>query len=661
MHEGHDSPSTNSPASPAHPAPPVPPDARDYAPVPFPAVKIGDTFWMPRQRLAREVTLPVTLHQLRETGRLDAFRLDWTPGRPHPPHVFWESDVAKWIESAAYCLQLPGASESVATHLDEVVRSVVSAQQPDGYLNLHFTVVEPEKRWTNLRDRHELYCAGHLLEAALAHHAATGKRTFLDAMIKYVAYIARVFGPGPDQRRGYPGHEEIELALVRLYRETRDPAHLDLARYFVDERGQIPYYFVAEAEARGEAIPTNFWAVVERLQHYQAHCPVREQEELVGHAVRALYLLAGVADVAAHGDTPDPELLATCERLWTDLVHRKMYVTGGVGSSGHNEGFTRAYDLPNDTAYAETCAAIANVFFNHRMLQFGCEGRFADVMERALYNGVSSAISLDGRRFFYVNPLQVRAGAPPHERKAWFSCSCCPNNYTRLLLSLGGYFFSRRRDGQALAVHLYATSSTNVELGDVPVTIRQETRYPWEGHVEVHVDPARPVETTLAFRVPGWCENHAVSVNDAPHDPPVRAGYATLARAWRAGDVVTLDFPMPVRRVYAHPRVAPDVGRVALQRGPLIYCLEEVDNGPYLDRVGIPRNAALETTERPDLLGGVVVIEGEGLRLSAEGWEEHLYAPDVPELESVAIRAIPYYAWANRTPGEMIVWTRECV
>jgi DUF1680 family protein len=350
--------------------------------LPLNNVTIDGGFWGPRLEINRQRTLPIEYKQCKDTGRIDAFRLDWKPGAGPAPHIFWDSDVAKWIEAASYALNShpDAALEGV---VDETIALIASAQQADGYLNTHFTVVEPGKRWTNLRDRHELYCAGHLIEAGVAHFQATGKRALLDVVCRYADHIAAVFGPGPAQKRGYPGHEEIELALVKLYRATGERRYLDLSLYFINERGSQPHYYDLEALERGEE-PGKF-----RFKTYaymQAHLPVREQRQVVGHAVRAMYLYAAMADLAA--ETGDESLLQACEVLWEDLCLRKMYLTGGIGPSTDNEGFTGAYDLPNETAYAETCASIGLVFWAQRMLQSGCESRYADVMEGALYNGV---------------------------------------------------------------------------------------------------------------------------------------------------------------------------------------------------------------------------------------------------------------------------------
>ncbi len=618
-----------------------------YTPLALTAVSVEDEFWAPRLRTNRERTIPLEYQQCRDTGRIDAFRLQWQPGQEPVPHVFWDSDVAKWIEAASYSLATHPDPELDAL-LDEVIALVASAQQADGYLNTHFTVVEPDKRWTNLRDRHELYCAGHLIEAAVAHYQATGKRTLLETLCRYADHIDGVFGPGPGQKRGYPGHEEIELALVKLYRVTGARRYLELARYFVDERGRQPHYYDLEAEARGED-PRSFWA--KTYAYMQAHVPVREQREVVGHAVRAMYLYAAMADLA--GETGDRSLFDACERLWLHLCTQNMYVTGGIGASGRNEGFTANYDLPNETAYAETCAAVGLVFWNHRLLQLEANGRYADVMERALYNGVLSGVSLDGERFFYENPL---ASLGDHHRQPWFDCACCPPNLARLLASLGQYVYAQ---GEAeIVVHLYVQGTGRFEIGGQRVLLRQETRYPWDGLVTIDLQMERPATFGLRLRVPGWCRAAGLSVNGELLEvaPRLERGYLRLERSWRPADRVQLELPMTVEQVYAHPDVRQDVGCVALQRGPLVYCLEEVDHAIPLQRIFLPRAAQLSSHFDASLLGGVTVITGQALAADVAGWSETLYRPQRPDLKPCPLKAVPYYAWDNRQAGQMRVW-----
>jgi uncharacterized protein len=632
---------------------------QQYAPIPFTHATIADSFWAPRQRVNRERTIPHIYRQLKQTGRIDAFRPDWQPGPEITArgtgwggtHVmFWDSDVAKWLQAASYSLAT-NPDPQLDALVDEVIALIAQAQHADGYLNTWFTTVDPQNRWKNLRDWHELYCAGHLIEAAVAHFQATGKRSLLDVLRRYADYIGSVFGPEPGQKRGYCGHPEIELALVKLARATGERRYMELSRYFVDERGRQPFYFDQEAIERGQD-PALFWA---RSHEYnQSHLPVREQPEVVGHAVRAVYLYSAMADLA--GEYSDASLLQACRRLWTHLTTRRMYVMGGIGTSRQNEGFTSDYDLPNESAYAETCAAIGLIFWAHRMLQLDLDRRYADVLELALYNAVISGVSHDGETFYYDNPL---ASDGKHHRVPWFSCPCCPPNLARLLASLGEYVYAQ--SATDAVVHLYIQGAGQFQLSGQQVTLHQETRYPWDGALALRVETERQARFGLRLRLPGWCAEPRLAVNGAPVDLAgcVENGYARIEREWQDGDIVTLDLPMPAQRVYAHPSVAADAGHVALRRGPLVYCLEQADQAVPLDRVALPQAAELADRFEPELLGGVVTLAGAALALDDAGWEGVLYRPTAPATQPCAITAIPYYAWDHRAPGRMRVWVRE--
>lgn len=627
---------------------------RKLTPVPFSQVTLDDPFWAPRQETNRRVSIPHMHRMLVDTGRIAAFDLNFTRPVPSPiVLIFGDSDPAKWLEAACYTL-ITHPDPQLAALVDEVADKIISAQQPDGYLNTHFTVAQPEMRWKNLRDWHEMYCAGHLMEAAVAHYQATGDPKLLNALARYADHIDRMFGPNPGQRRGYCGHPEIELALVRLYHATGERRYLELAKFMVEERGQSnPHYYDVEAIERGED-PRAFWA--KTYEYCQAHLPIRQQDKVVGHAVRAMYLLCGVADLAHEYD--DPTLLETCERLWDNLVHQRMYITGGIGPSRHNEGFTTDYDLPDETAYAETCAAIALILWNHRLLQFAGEGKYADVMEQTLYNGFISGVSLRGDSFFYVNPL---ASNGSHHRTPWFECPCCPPNVGRILASLGNYLYSTGEGG--LWVHFYAQNSAHAAVDGAEVRLRLESRYPWDGAVKLTVAPLQPQRFKLHLRIPGWCDHWSLRVNGEAVDARVERGYAAIDRIWQPGDVVTLDLAMPVQTVFAHPYVRQMQGRTALQRGPIVYCLEEVDNPVTpLDRISIdPAQASNFAVEyRPDLLGGVTVLRGPAQIITEEGWDAHtLYRRNRPSSATGAeIVAVPYATWDNRAAGEMRVWLR---
>ncbi|MBQ3305180.1 MAG: glycoside hydrolase family 127 protein, partial [Clostridia bacterium] len=467
----------------------------------------------------------------------------------HAGFVFQDSDVAKWIEGAAYTLRWH-PDEALEAVVDGAIDEVVAAQQPDGYLDTYYIIGGLEKRFTNLKDHHELYVAGHMIEAAVAYYQATGKRRLLDAMIRFVDCIDSAIGAEEGKLHGYPGHPVIEMALIRLYEVTKDEKHLKLAKYFVDQRGQRPLYF-EEEDARNHN--SFYWKdSYFQYQYYQAGMPIREQTEAQGHAVRAMYLYAGVADVAR--ETGDAELAAVCRRLWANTVQRRMYVTGSVGSSEYGEAFTFDYDLPNDTIYGETCAAIALVFFARRMLSLEAKGEYADVMERALYNGVISGMQLDGKKFFYVNPLEVLPEASLKDqrkrhvkvqRQRWFGCACCPPNIIRLVSSLEDYICSAGR--REMYVHLYVKGAVQAEIGEKAVRFEVDTDYPWNGDIALTYRGEGDAAFALKLRIPGWCGKYALTLNGEPLEADVKDGYATVDRTWQAGDKLELALDMPVK------------------------------------------------------------------------------------------------------------------
>jgi DUF1680 family protein len=628
---------------------------RKLTPLPIKAVTFTGGYWGERLRVNHTVTLPIAYKRCKETGRIDAFRMDWKPGRPNEPHKFWDSDVGKWVEAAAYDLA-GNPDPRRRKQLQEVAELIASAQQKDGYLNVHYTLVEPKLRWANVRDNHEMYCAGHLMEGAVAHWQATGDRTLLDAMAGYADYIATVFGRGKGQKRGYCGHQEIELALVKMYRATGEKKFLELAKYFIDERGRQPHFYDQESAALGEKPSKDRPACWQGLQ---AHKPVREQEEVVGHAVRAMYLYTGMADVAM--ETGDAGLMAACRTLWDNAVNQKLYITGGIGGRNAGEAMGANYDLPNDTAYAETCASIGLVFFAQRMLLAHADGKYADVMETALYNGIMSGVSLGGDRFFYSNPLAVNGRFKPEGRRhmdvrqEWFECSCCPTNIIRLLASLGEYAYAAA--GRTLMVNLYAAGSARAELAGQRVTLAQKTDYPWDGRVTLTLGLAQPAAVKLMLRIPGWCRRHTLAVNGKAFKAPVKKGYAEIDRTWADGDRVELALDMPVERMAAHPAIPEDAGKVALQRGPIVYCLEQCDHAADVTTLVLPDMAPLKARWDARLLGGCSVIEGEAEVFPPSGWKGALYRPaSQVKAKKVRLKAVPYSLWCNREPGAMTVW-----
>ncbi len=638
-----------------------------YKAIPFTAVNLEDTFWMPRMETNRLRTIPIEYSQCKDTGRLDAFKLKWKPGMPNEPHIFWDSDVAKWIEAAAYTLATTPDQE-LEKLLDDVIEDIASAQQEDGYLNTHFIPVEPDKRWSNLRDQHELYCAGHMMEAATAYYQATGKRLLLDVMERYTDHIISVFGIEEGKKRGYCGHEEIEIALIKMYHTTSDKKYLKQAQYFIDERGKKPYYFDVEAIARNEEIANYHFKT---YAYCQADKPVREHDKIAGHAVRAMYLYSAMADLAR--ETNDIELRQACDRIWNDMTTGKIYITGGIGPSAANEGFTTPYDLPNETAYAETCAAIGLIFWAHRMLQLECDGKYADVMESALYNGALSGVSLSGEKFFYANPLAGNQGINPdnrhfladsndniYQRSKWFSCACCPPNIARLISSIGNYIYSV--SGNTLAIHLYSAGTAKMQIKNTDVTVRQQANYPWNGEIAIKLDIAKPTEFIVKMRIPGWSNGAVASINGQVIKVAENSerGYLTITREWQTGDCITLILPMPIERVYSHPDVRQNSGCVALQRGPIVYCIEQEDHKSPIHRIILQEHAELQHEYSAELLGGVVIIKGNAITQDMNAWKDVLYRINRPEEENkVELTAIPYYAWCNRTPGAMRVWIPE--
>ncbi len=636
----------------------------DYpaAPVPFTDVHLTDAFWGPRLDMNRTVTIPHVFKQSEETGRVQNFDLaasaleGATDGKYCSRFPFDDSDVYKTIEAAAYALATHPDPE-LDKYVDGLIAKIAAAQEPDGYLYAARTIGGPppqpwlgKERWSHLYMSHELYNVGHLYEAAAAHVQATGKKNLLAIAVKSADLVAREFGPG--KRTNPPGHEEIEIGLVKLYRVTGTRKYLDLAGFFIDARGQtegrIP--FVENAREGKERLLYGEYA--------QDHKPFIEQTEAVGHAVRAGYLYAGAADVAAL--TGNAAYIAALEKIWADMVGTKLYVTGGIGAAGGWEGYGPPYRLPNASAYAETCANIATFLWNSRMQRLGLDGKYADVMERILYNGVLSGISLSGDKFFYPNPL---ASFGQHERVPWFSCACCPPNVARVLTSVPGYFYAATKD--KVYVNLFAQGTGKMRVAGTDLELVQTTEYPWKGDIKIEVRPAKDADFTLAVRVPGWAQNRPVPSDlytylDPPAGEPalkvngeavplgLDKDYALIARTWKAGDVVELSLPMPVRRVAAHDAVEADRGRVAIERGPLVYCAEWTDNGGRVANLVLADGATLAPEARPDLLGGVVVLTGEAGAVSEKAGKI--------VVEKKPLTLIPYYAWANRGKGEMAVW-----
>ncbi len=596
-------------------------------PVPPGAVRLRDGFWSPRLEANVRAGLPQLYRLLEEHGVVDNFRRVYgAKDVPRRGFLFTDSDLYKWMEAAAFVLQSEEAPE-IRHLLDQAIEAILPAQRPDGYLNTYYVDERYEQRYTRFDTDHELYCAGHLFQAAIAHHRATGESELLDCALRFADHLCQVI---PSIEGAFSGHPEIEMALVELYRETGRERYLDLARHLLDA--------------------SRF----------------TELQKIEGHAVRALYFCCGGADYYA--ETGDRAFLASLERQWENFTRAKVYITGGAGGRHLGESLGRDYELPNARAYAETCAAIGNIFWNWRMLVLDGETRFADLMERALYNGFLSGVSLDGTRYFYVNPLRYDGegeGDPwypwarrgPYERQPWYDCTCCPPNVGRMLASLPGYFYSTSREG--LWVHLYDRGELRWQLSDgTGLRVVQDTQYPWEGDVRLSIFPARPTEFTLYLRVPGWADGATISVNGEGDVRGTPGSYAALRRRWQSGDRVHLSLEMPPKVMASHPRLVENRCSAALQRGPIVYCWEAHDNPgvSVLDAL-LDARGEIIVEHRPELLGGVTRLIAQGALPEEE--DQKLYRPWAPRrtsLRPATLTAIPYYAWNHRGACAMTVW-----
>lgn len=617
-------------------------------PVPFTSVKLTDDFWAPRIKKNAEVTIPIAFGYCESTGRIKNFEIagGLDTGKFQTLYPFDDSDVFKIIEGASYSLQT-FPDPKLEAYLDTLIWKIGLAQEDDGYLYTNRTIAEMHggeglHEWASPRRweldsvlSHELYNIGHLYEAAVAHYQATGKRTLLDIAMKSADLVAKDFGY--DRLKVYPGHQVIEMGLAKLYRITGDEKYLDLAKFFLDIRGP------------------------EGQEYNQAHILPVDQTEAVGHAVRATYMYSGMADIAALKN--DNRYLNAITRIWEDLVHRKMYVTGGIGASGGNEGFAGPYILPNMTAYCETCASIGNIFFNHRLFLFHGDAKYYDIIEKTLYNSMLSGVSLSADRFFYPNPLESKG---QHKRQAWFGCACCPSNIARFMPAIPGYIYAVA--DKDIYINLYASNRAKINAGKQNIVIVQDTQYPWEGRVEISVEPEKETNFTLRLRIPGWARNEAIpgglyrftntsgekfslTVNGIVVKYSIDKGYAVIKRKWKKGDRVVVDFPMPVRVICADERVKDDAGRVAFQRGPFVYCAEWPDNNTgNVRNLIIDTTAVLSTLFRNDLLGGVQIITVQGRQATK------LPEGEVRFMEPEPVTLIPYAYWNNRGPGQMIVW-----
>lgn len=621
-------------------------------PVPFTSVKVTDAFWGQRLKASREVTIPLAFRKCEETGRYDNFVKAANPSESYKVEGFSfdDTDVYKTIEGASYSMHTyPDAK--LDRYIDSILVIVAAAQEPDGYLFTARTM-NPEhphewagsKRWEKEEElSHEFYNLGHMVEAAIAHYQATGKRTFLDIAIKYADCVEREIGNAPGKAIKVPGHQIAEMALAKLYLVTGQQKYLDLAKFFLDKRGYTS----------------------RKDEYSQAHKPVVEQDEAVGHAVRAVYMYSGMADVAAL--TGDSAYIRAIDKIWDNVVSKKLYITGGIGAQHHGEAFGKNYELPNATAYNETCAAIANVYWNHRLFLLHGDARYYDVLERTLYNGLISGVALDGGTFFYPNPLEsdgkYKFSQGACHRQDWFGCACCPSNLSRFIPSLPGYIYAVKDN--SIYVNLFMGNTSELEVNGKKVSLKQVTGYPWNGDVNLEVHPEGRQALALRFRIPGWAQNrvlpgdlytfadgkqagYTVKVNGKPVKSDLQNGYFTVNRTWEKGDKVQIHFDMQPRMVKAHEKVEADRGRVAFERGPVVYCAEWPDNDFAISSVVVPEKAAVEVVDRPELLNGMKQLKTRAQSLYMENGSL--------KEKDVTLTLIPYYAWSHRGDGQMAVW-----
>ncbi|MDB5234973.1 MAG: six-hairpin glycosidase [Hymenobacter sp.] len=629
--------------------------------VPFTKVKLTDNFWQPRLKTNTAVTIPASFQRCEATNRVKNFEMAAAKsGKFATTFPFDDTDIYKTLEGAAYSLSLY-PDKALSAYLDVLIDKVGKAQEPDGYLYTARTIdpahphpwAGPE-RWVNEREMsHELYNSGHLYEAAVAHYQATGKKTLLNIALKNADLVCSVFGPG--KRSVAPGHEIVEMGLVKLYRVTGKPEYLQTAKFFVNARGQYKGY---DPKSPDPFRNGSYW---------QDDKPVVDQKEAEGHAVRAEYLYSAMADVAAL--TGDKQLLAAVDTIWQNMVTKKFYVTGGTGAVPGGERFGKNYELPNATAYNETCASVADIYWNQRMFQLHGDAKYADIMEKVLYNGLLSGVGLDGKSFFYSNAMQIKNsasfGQTEPARAGWFECSCCPTNLARLFPSLPGYVYGQ--NGRDIYVNLFVSGSAELAVQNKAVRLTQQNNYPWNGDLKFTVNQASTSDFNLLVRIPGWARGEAmpsslytfatpstekvvVKVNGKSVDYQLTNGYAVLARKWKKNDVVDVSLPMEVRTVVAHPNVHDDAGKVALQRGPIIYCAEWTDNNGKATNIIVPAGTTFTATTKPDVLNGITELTATVPVVKVDG------ATNTISTVRQTLTAIPYYAWANRGKGEMTVW-----
>lgn len=633
-------------------------------------IKITDEFWSKHVNLVKDAIIPYQWDAMNDripdaepSHCLENFAI--AAGRKEGEFygaVFQDTDIAKWLEAVGFTLAANEDSELEKT-ADEVIDLIAEAQQEDGYLDTYFIVKEPERRWKNLCEGHELYTAGHMMEAAVAYYQGTGKKKFLEVVLKLADLLCDTFGTEEGKIHGYPGHQEVEIGLIKLYQVTGEQKYLNLAKYFIDARGIGENYFLQEMRAPDYR---NIFPEFAGYQpaYSQSDRPVREQKAAEGHAVRAVYMYSAMADLAY--EYKDEELMESCERLWKNIVQKQMYITGGIGASGIMERFTTDYDLPNDCNYAESCASIGLAMFGIRMANITRDASYIDTVERALYNTVLAGIALDGKSFFYVNPLEVwpdncmdrtsKEHVKPVRQK-WFGVACCPPNIARTLASFGQYIYSVGED--ELYVNLFVSNETEIEIGRKEVRVSMETKFPFENQVHIQVQDVPEDGMRLALRIPAYTCNYQLSVNGQQVEYQTEKGYAYLTLLEEAEVIIT--FEAPAKFVRANPNVRADCGKTAIVKGPLVYCLEEADNGKNLSELFIPTDQKIEEVQST-LFGGIIQLVLKGKRMQETAWkEEELYAEHPVTLSDVVLKAVPYAYWNNRGMGEMTVWVKELI
>lgn len=633
--------------------------------VPFTSVKLTDKFWLPRIQTNHTVTIPASFERCETTGRVKNFEMAGArSGKFCTVYPFDDTDVYKTIEGASFSLSLI-PDKKLELYIDSLIDIIGRAQEPDGYLYTARTInplnVHPwlgKERWEKEREHsHELYNAGHLYEAAAAHYLATGKKNLLTIAIKNADLVCSVFGP--DRKHVAPGHEVIEMGLVKLYRITGKTEYLNTAKFFIEERGNHQYDSLSKDPFKNGS-------------YWQDHKPVVKQDEAIGHAVRAGYLYAAMADVAAL--TEDNYFLNAIDKIWNNVVQKKIYVQGGVGAVGDGERFGGNYELPNATAYNETCAAIANVYWNQRMFQLHGESKYIDILEKSLYNGLLSGVGMDGKSFFYTNAMEIKNHYKHADmegaRAGWFTCSCCPTNITRLIPSIPGYMYALKENN--VYINLFATSTSNIIINSKKVTITQQNNYPWDGNLSFSIEPTSSTAFTVRIRIPGWAQGQAIPsdlysfshtpgkkiiilVNGKPTEYTMDNGYAVINKTWKKGDHIQLELPMTVEKIISNEKVINNKGKIALQLGPLIYCLESPDNFGATSNVIVPETSTFTTQFQPALLKGVMTLQGNGIAVMIDKEKNSVQTKAQP------VTAIPYYAWAHRGKGEMTVWIPQRV